>query len=74
MSKNNRNENTPKHCAFDSVQFSVFTKEEIQKICVTKICTPLTLDPLGHPLPGGLYDKTLGSKSPAYKLTVHNLV
>jgi DNA-directed RNA polymerase I subunit RPA1 len=60
MSKNNRNENTPKHCAFDSVQFSVFTKEEIQKICVTKICTPLTLDPLGHPLPGGLYDKTLG--------------
>lgn len=51
---------SPKHVTFDSVVFSMFTKEEIKRLCVTKITTPLTLDALGHPLPGGLYDKTLG--------------
>ncbi|EFA05003.1 DNA-directed RNA polymerase I subunit RPA1-like Protein [Tribolium castaneum] len=61
MSRNIRKHDTgPKHLSFDSVVFSMFTKEEIKKLCITKICTPLTLDPLGHPLSGGLYDKSLG--------------
>ncbi|KAG5891414.1 hypothetical protein JTB14_031480 [Gonioctena quinquepunctata] len=35
----------------------------MKKMCVTKIITPLMLDPLGHPLPGGLYDNKLGPLS-----------
>lgn len=48
------------HLTPDKIKFSVFTTEEIKKMSVIKIITPLMLDPLGHPLPGGLYDKKLG--------------
>lgn len=48
------------HLAPDKVLFSLFTTEEIKKMCVMQIITPLMLDPLGHPIPGGLYDKRLG--------------
>lgn len=49
-----------KHFVLDSAEFSVFTKEELQKLCIMKILTPLTFDNLGHPIAGGLYDKNLG--------------
>ena len=68
MFKNVRkNDTTPKHVALDSVVFSMFTKEDIKKLAVTKISTPLTLDALGYPLPGGLYDKHLGEYRCAFK-------
>lgn len=41
-------------------EFSIFSEEEMKKMCVTKICTPMTFDAFGHPIPGGLYDKGLG--------------
>lgn len=49
-----------RHLDPDSLIFSMYTSEELRKLCITKICTPLTFDPLGYPLPGGLYDKSLG--------------
>lgn len=48
------------HFSPDKVIFSLFTTEEIKNMCVMQIITPLMLDPLGHPIPGGLYDKKLG--------------
>ncbi|GLV36874.1 Son of sevenless [Carabus blaptoides fortunei] len=44
----------------DSLIFSMFTSDDLKKLCITKICTPLAFDVMGYPLPGGLYDKTLG--------------
>ncbi|XP_034242547.1 DNA-directed RNA polymerase I subunit RPA1 [Thrips palmi] len=43
-----------------NVTFSVFTSDEIRKISVLKIVTPMTLNPLGHPVTGGLYDGAMG--------------
>ncbi|KNC24906.1 DNA-directed RNA polymerase I subunit RPA1 [Lucilia cuprina] len=43
------------------LEFSVFTGEEIKRLSVVKIITGLTFDPLGHPLPGGLYDSQMGT-------------
>lgn len=45
----------------ESIVFSMFTPSEIKKLCLTKIITPLSFDAMGYPLPGGLYDKTLGN-------------
>lgn len=42
------------------LEFAVFSGNEIKKLSVTKITTGLTYDPLGHPLPGGLYDDLMG--------------
>lgn len=49
------------HFTPHTVQFSLFTAEDIKKMCIMQIITPLMLDPLGHPIPGGLYDKRLGT-------------
>lgn len=50
----------PKHLNADGITFSMLTYEEIKKLCVTKIVTPITMDSLGYPIAGGLYDKALG--------------
>lgn len=50
------------HLTPDKVRFSIFTTPEIKRMSVCKIITPLMLDALGHPLPGGLYDNKLGNK------------
>ncbi|KAF2896564.1 hypothetical protein ILUMI_09614 [Ignelater luminosus] len=50
----------PKHLVPEKIAFSVFSSEDIKSLSVIKIYTPLTFDALGHPLPGGLYDKCLG--------------
>ncbi|CAG2063947.1 unnamed protein product [Timema podura] len=50
-----------KHTDPKSVTFSLFTAEEIRKLSVVKICTPLAFNLVGHPLPGGLYDPALGN-------------
>ncbi|XP_075169735.1 RNA polymerase I subunit RpI1 [Haematobia irritans] len=43
------------------LEFSVFTGDEIKRLSVVKVITGLTFDPLGHPLPGGLYDSQMGT-------------
>ncbi|KAG8244811.1 DNA-directed RNA polymerase I subunit RPA1 [Homalodisca vitripennis] len=43
-----------------NVVFGIFTSDEIKKLSVVKISTPLTFTSLGHTLPGGLYDPALG--------------
>ncbi|KAJ8913639.1 hypothetical protein NQ315_007356 [Exocentrus adspersus] len=48
------------HISAENITFSLFTTEQIKKLAVLKIVTPLRLDALGHPLSGGLYDKRLG--------------
>ncbi|KAH1018463.1 hypothetical protein HUJ05_006231 [Dendroctonus ponderosae] len=50
----------PRHIEAASVKFSVLTEEDVKKISVFQIVTPLTLDSLGHPVVGGLYDNRLG--------------
>ncbi|CAB0006214.1 unnamed protein product [Nesidiocoris tenuis] len=44
----------------DGLLFSIFSAEEIRKLSVVKIITPLSFDSLSHPLPGGLYDPAMG--------------
>lgn len=51
------------HLTPDKLSFSLFSAEQIRKMSVTKIITPLMLDALGHPIPGGLYDMKLGPYS-----------
>jgi len=43
-----------------SVSFSFYTSDEIRKLSVKQITNPVTLDNLGHPTTGGLYDLALG--------------
>lgn len=43
--------------------FSMFTTEEVKKLSVVKICSPLLFDALGHPVPTGLYDMIMGPLS-----------
>lgn len=49
-----------KHLVPEKIAFSIFSSDDIKNLSVIKIYTPLTFDALGHPLPGGLYDKCLG--------------
>ncbi|KAF5293076.1 hypothetical protein FQR65_LT11068 [Abscondita terminalis] len=49
-----------KHLDPDSIKFSIFTNEDVKKLSVIKISTPLTFDALGYPLSGGLYDRAMG--------------
>lgn len=44
----------------DSIQFLMFTSEEIRKLSVAKITNPQSFDALGNPTKGGLYDSALG--------------
>ncbi|XP_045469038.1 DNA-directed RNA polymerase I subunit RPA1 [Harmonia axyridis] len=46
--------------SISNISFSVITPKEIKKLAIKQIITPLTFDPLGHPISGGLYDKALG--------------
>jgi hypothetical protein len=40
--------------------FSFYTAEEVKKISVKRILTTASLDVLGNPIPGGLYDPAMG--------------
>lgn len=42
------------------VTFSMFTSDDIRKMSTVRIMTPLTLNALGHPVTGGLYDPAMG--------------
>jgi len=43
-----------------TTQFGFFTREEVVKMSVKQILNPHSYDALGHPVPDGLYDPTLG--------------
>ncbi|RZF33469.1 hypothetical protein LSTR_LSTR010125 [Laodelphax striatellus] len=43
-----------------SLTFGLLSHEDIVNLSATKIVTPMTFDPLGHPIPGGLYDPKMG--------------
>lgn len=43
-----------------NLKFTLFTGDEIEKLSVCKVITPLTFDSIGCPLPGGLYDRLMG--------------
>lgn len=45
-----------KHVELSSLTFSVLTEKHVRDLSVLQVITPLTLDPLGHPIAGGLYD------------------
>lgn len=46
----------------ESIVFSIFTPDDIKRLCIKKIITPLSFDAMGYPLPGGLYDVSMGIK------------
>jgi len=48
------------HAQTDRINFSLYSVEEIRKLSVVKIITPLSFNALGHALPGGLYDLAMG--------------
>ncbi|XP_069690249.1 DNA-directed RNA polymerase I subunit RPA1-like isoform X6 [Periplaneta americana] len=52
-----------KHLTVSGLTFSFFTPEEIEKLSVLKITTPLSFNSIGHPLKCGLYDPALGPVS-----------
>ncbi|XP_071449900.1 DNA-directed RNA polymerase I subunit RPA1 isoform X2 [Hetaerina americana] len=52
---------TEGYSALDCVSFGLFSTDEIKKLSVLKVTTPLSFNSLGHPVSGGLYDKALGS-------------
>ncbi|XP_039285485.1 DNA-directed RNA polymerase I subunit RPA1 [Nilaparvata lugens] len=43
-----------------SLTFGLLSYDDIVNLSATKIITPMTFDPLGHPIPGGLYDPMMG--------------
>ncbi|XP_020526321.1 DNA-directed RNA polymerase I subunit 1 isoform X2 [Amborella trichopoda] len=48
----------------DAVVFNLFTEEEIKKISVVRVTSPVSVH-MGYPVPGGLYDLAMGpSRAP----------
>eukprot|EP00903_Cladosiphon_okamuranus_P015157 g14015.t1 len=46
--------------AVDEIGFGFLTDDEIRKLSVKRITSPVTFDTLNNPLPGGLYDPVFG--------------
>lgn len=44
----------------DSIQFLMFSSDDVRKLSVAKITNPQSFDALGNPTKGGLYDSSLG--------------
>lgn len=55
------------HLEAKDLRFSVFSSADLRKLSVAKVITPLVFDPLGHALPGGLYDPKMGKKIKNFK-------
>ncbi|KAH3666448.1 hypothetical protein OGAPHI_003444 [Ogataea philodendri] len=45
----------------ESVDFGVLTVSDVRKLSAKQITNPTVFDNLGHPVPGGLYDLSLGA-------------
>ena len=52
--------NLPIHFEADSLQFGLYSKEEILKLSVVEVINPASFNHLGHPLESGLYDLKMG--------------
>lgn len=50
----------PIHTKVDGMTFGLYSADEIKKLSVVQVITPLAFNALGHPLPGGLYDPAMG--------------
>lgn len=44
----------------DSLKFNVFSADDIRKFSVCKITNTTSFDSIGNPVPGGLYDASMG--------------
>jgi DNA-directed RNA polymerase I subunit RPA1 len=44
-----------------SLNFKMFSTDDIKQMSVCKVVTSLLFDPVGRPLPGGLYDPHMGA-------------
>lgn len=44
----------------ESVRFSFMTEQDVRKHSFLKVTSPILLDNVGEPYPGGLYDPKLG--------------
>lgn len=44
----------------DSIQFLMFSDEQIKKLSVVKVTNTVSFDAMGNPTPGGLYDSAMG--------------
>lgn len=45
---------------FSAASYSFYTDDEITRLSVKQVLNQTAFDHLGKPLPGGIYDKTLG--------------
>lgn len=50
------------HIYANKLQFTAFSSEDVRKLSVARIVTPISFDILGNALPGGLYDPAMGNK------------
>ena len=46
-----------------SVEFGIYTDDEVRQRSVCEVSSSVAFDALGHPLPFGLYDPRLGEPS-----------
>ncbi|PSN44886.1 hypothetical protein C0J52_06198 [Blattella germanica] len=63
MFRSMKKSSSVKHLVPNGLTFSIFSEEEIKKMSVVKITTPLSFNTLGHPYKSGLYDPALGPTS-----------
>ena len=61
MSKFNKFEMSARHLDPASLEFLVFTTDDIKNLSVKKITISDSFNMLGYPLIGGLYDPALGN-------------
>ena len=45
---------------FSATSYSFYTDEEIERLSIKQVLNQTAFDNLGKPLPGGIYDKTMG--------------
>lgn len=46
--------------SIEAVQFGFMTADEVRRHSIKQITSPILLDPLSEPIPGGLYDPVMG--------------
>jgi DNA-directed RNA polymerase I subunit RPA1 len=55
------NVSNPVASSISSVDFGLYSAEEVKALSVKRIQCSTTFDKLLHPVPGGLYDTALGA-------------
>jgi hypothetical protein len=57
----------------EAVGFSFYNEEEVRAMSVKHITAPIIMDSLGRPVPGGLYDPSLGPLEQSGRFGKHPL-